>query len=61
MWFIVGRVSYAVGYLLTTLTGLNFKVPGVAITYFLVGLMVSEAFSSNAFRLFDSIPSLGEL
>lgn len=40
-WFISSRVIYAVGYLLTTLTGLNFKVPGVALMYGLLSLMVA--------------------
>jgi hypothetical protein len=40
-WFIFGRVIYATGYLLTTLTGLNLKVPGVALTYFTITLMIA--------------------
>jgi hypothetical protein len=39
-WFVSGRILFALGYLLTTLTGLNLKVLGVAMTYFLIALMM---------------------
>lgn len=40
-WFISGRIIYALGYLLTTLTGLNLKVPGVAMIYGLISVMIA--------------------
>ena len=54
-WFIASRFIYAVGYLLTTLTGLNFKVPGVALMYGLLGLMVTETLGFNGFKLFNIV------
>jgi len=53
-WFISSRIIYAVGYLLTTLTGLNFKVPGVALIYGLLSLMVAETLGFNGFKLFNN-------
>ena len=62
-WFVAGRVVYAVGYLLTTLTGgVNLKVMGVAMTYFTVGLMVAEAMGIDGFQCFGVVGQLvGEL
>jgi hypothetical protein len=61
-WFIFGRIIYAIGYLLTTLTGLNLKVPGVAMTYFLITLLLLESFNADGFLVFEfKNPFVGEL
>ncbi len=52
-WFIVGRIIYAIGYWLTTITGINLKPPGVAMTYFLIALMIGESFNLNVFQVFN--------
>jgi hypothetical protein len=62
-WFILGRILFAIGFLLTTFLtkfSINGKVVGVALIYAEVTMMIVDICGYDSFKAFSVIPSFGE-
>ena len=48
-WYLTARVLYIVGYLLTTISGVNLKHYGITLTIFTYAVMLGKSFGYNLF------------
>lgn len=48
-WYLTARVLYILGYLLTTVSGVNLKHYGITLTVFTYAVMLGKSFGYNLF------------
>lgn len=48
-WYLTARVLYIIGYLMTTISGVNLKHYGVTLTIFVYAFMLAKSFGYNLF------------